>query len=261
MECAWCSSRDGAHALCFTKSKDGSAGLDKTKWTCAGDDERARVHLGGEVAVEARHAAALHHRERLLAHAHPHPRARSRSTGTGAWGRARGEGSGAAGCGGALRRLWGEVELRRAALLGIAMMAMNQFSGINTVMYYSATVLVGVGFSATDAVWMSAACCLAQVCGVIVSVLSMDRLGRRPTALRSVVGVAITLTADDGQGGRVTEAFDLQIQAFNSAPVVASPVADQTGTEDVAFTADAFGFMVVSEQRRSMRASAGRCAA
>lgn len=101
--------------------------------------------------------------------------------------------AGTPGCGGALRRLWGEASLRRAALLGIAMMAMNQFSGINTVMYYSATVLVGVGFSATDAVWMSAACCLAQVCGVVVSVLSMDRLGRRPTALRSVVGVAITL--------------------------------------------------------------------
>jgi len=101
--------------------------------------------------------------------------------------------AGTAGCSGALRRLWGEAPLRRASLLGIGMMAMNQFSGINTVMYYSATVLVGVGFSATDAVWMSAACCLAQVGGVVVSVLSMDRLGRRPTALRSVVGVAITL--------------------------------------------------------------------
>ena len=56
-----------------------------------------------------------------------------------------------------LRRLWTERELRRAVLLGIGLMALNQLSGINTVMYYSATVLVGAGFSARVAVWIERA--------------------------------------------------------------------------------------------------------
>ena len=92
-----------------------------------------------------------------------------------------------------LRRLWTERELRRAALLGIGLMALNQLSGINTVMYYSATVLVGVGFSARVAVWIAAVSCLAQLLGVCLSVYTMDRHGRRRTALRSAVAVVVSL--------------------------------------------------------------------
>ena len=92
-----------------------------------------------------------------------------------------------------LRRLWTERELRRAALLGVGLMALNQLSGINTVMYYSATVLVGVGFSARVAVWIAAVSCLAQLLGVCLSVYTMDRHGRRRTALRSAVAVVVSL--------------------------------------------------------------------
>lgn len=41
--------------------------------------------------------------------------------------------------------------------------------------------------------WLAALCCLAQVVGVVISLLSMDRIGRRATALRSCVGVFIAL--------------------------------------------------------------------
>ena len=92
-----------------------------------------------------------------------------------------------------LRRLWTERELRRAVLLGIGLMALNQLSGINTVMYYSATVLVGAGFSARVAVWIAAVSCLAQLLGVCLSVYTMDRHGRRLTALRSAAAVTISL--------------------------------------------------------------------
>eukprot|EP00932_Pfiesteria_piscicida_P014769 SRR837773.26640.p1 GENE.SRR837773.26640~~SRR837773.26640.p1 ORF type:complete len:115 (-),score=15.90 SRR837773.26640:7-351(-) len=74
-------------------------------------------------------------------------------------------------------------------------MAMNQLSGINTVMYYSTTILVEAGFSRHASLWLAALCCAAQLLGVGVSVASMDTAGRRSTALRSCVGVVITLSS------------------------------------------------------------------
>ena len=54
-------------------------------------------------------------------------------------------------------------------------------------------MLVGVGFSARVAVWIAAVSCLAQLLGVCLSVYTMDRHGRRRTALRSAVAVVISL--------------------------------------------------------------------
>merc|ERR1740121_2514386 len=89
--------------------------------------------------------------------------------------------------------IWGTKEVRRAAVLGIGLMAMNQLSGINTVMYYSTTILIQAGFSKDASIWLAALCCLAQLIGVCISVVSMDTAGRRTTALRSCGGVIVML--------------------------------------------------------------------
>lgn len=62
-------------------------------------------------------------------------------------------------------------------------------------MYYSATILVNAGFTREVAVWLAAGCNLAQLIGVCISVYSMDRAGRRKTALRSTAGVVLTLVS------------------------------------------------------------------
>ncbi len=48
--------------------------------------------------------------------------------------------------------------------------------------------------------------------------------------------VTVTVVATDAGGLSASDAFDLTIGAVNDAPVVAAPLADQTGTEDTAFS-------------------------
>ena len=93
-----------------------------------------------------------------------------------------------------LGALWSEPPLRRAALLGLLLMALNQLSGINTIMYYSSTIFErSHGYRV--ALWLAAAANLAQLLGVLIALYTIDRQGRRLTALRSCALVAVTLAA------------------------------------------------------------------
>ena len=47
--------------------------------------------------------------------------------------------------------------------------------------------------------------------------------------------ISIEVTADDGNGGTVTDTFDIVVANTNDAPTVANPIADQGATEDAAF--------------------------
>ena len=97
----------------------------------------------------------------------------------------------------AVRELWTSKSLRRAAFLGIGLQLINQLSGINTVMYYSATILRSyAGFERAQAIWIALVCALAQFMGTIVSAFTMD-YGRRRTMLRSaglVIGSLVMLS-------------------------------------------------------------------
>jgi hypothetical protein len=57
------------------------------------------------------------------------------------------------------------------------------------------------------------------------------------TPTNNDVGViSVDLTANDGNGGLVTDTFNITIANTNDAPAVINPIVDQTATEDVAFT-------------------------
>ncbi|MFL0682803.1 MAG: Ig-like domain-containing protein [Algoriphagus aquaeductus] len=67
------------------------------------------------------------------------------------------------------------------------------------------------------------------------------------TPTNSDVGtVSITVTADDGNGGTVTDTFDITVINVNDAPTVANPIADQFATEDIAFNFQ-FGLNVFND--------------
>lgn len=85
-----------------------------------------------------------------------------------------------------------EAPLRRSMLLGILLMGLNQLSGINTVMYYSASIFEA-RYGIEVSVWLAAACDCAQLVGVLISLATIDSHGRRLTGLRSAGLVTLSL--------------------------------------------------------------------
>jgi len=87
---------------------------------------------------------------------------------------------------------------RRALILGCGIMVLQQLSGINTVMYYAASIYEMSGFDEQKAIWLSGFTALAQVTGVLVSLHLIEKKGRRPLVLFSLFFVTLSLI---GLGG------------------------------------------------------------
>mmetsp|Transcript_57403 Transcript_57403/g.159779 ORF Transcript_57403/g.159779 Transcript_57403/m.159779 type:complete len:522 (-) Transcript_57403:71-1636(-) len=100
-----------------------------------------------------------------------------------------------------------DPRVRRALLLGAGLQFLQQWCGINTIMYYGATVLQRAGpaydirstncFSAENRrdVMVTIFFAAAQAAGILGSWFMVDRYGRRPLVLVSLLGVAVSLTA------------------------------------------------------------------
>lgn len=135
---------------------------------------------------------------------------------------------------------------RRALFLGCGMMILQQLSGINTVMYYAASIYEMSGFEGEGsfliifhlfarqnneltilytiialeetAVWLSGYTALAQVTGVIISIHLIEKKGRRPLVLSSLIFVTLSLI---GLGA------SFYLSRINSEPV-SDPSVDQS---------------------------------
>eukprot|EP00586_Coscinodiscus_wailesii_P018380 CAMPEP_0172497176 /NCGR_PEP_ID=MMETSP1066-20121228/96263_1 /TAXON_ID=671091 /ORGANISM="Coscinodiscus wailesii, Strain CCMP2513" /LENGTH=805 /DNA_ID=CAMNT_0013269803 /DNA_START=47 /DNA_END=2464 /DNA_ORIENTATION=+ len=82
---------------------------------------------------------------------------------------------------------------RRALVLGCGLMLLQQLSGINTVMYYAASIYEMSQFNEITSIWLSGFTALAQVLGVFLSIFLIDRAGRRCLVLTSLILVTISL--------------------------------------------------------------------
>ena len=84
--------------------------------------------------------------------------------------------------------------LRRALMIGCALQMFQQISGINTVMYYSATIIQMSGVhNKSTAVWLASATAAVNFIFTFVGLVLVERIGRRLLTLYSLGGVVISL--------------------------------------------------------------------
>ncbi|OQR83334.1 proton myo-inositol cotransporter [Achlya hypogyna] len=95
---------------------------------------------------------------------------------------------------GSWHELYRSVSVRRALVLGCALQALQQFCGINTVMYYGVSIIKMAGFANnTTAVWLGTIVAFSNFLFTFVGIYLVDRMGRRPLTLLSLVGVVVSL--------------------------------------------------------------------
>jgi len=105
-------------------------------------------------------------------------------------------------CGGGLDEVRRTPHLRATFRLGLGLMVLQQFSGVNTIMYYGAAILIMCGFEERNSVALTAVLALAQGLGIVISLPLWEKVGRRklliPSALSAslaMAGVALAFSA------------------------------------------------------------------
>jgi len=97
---------------------------------------------------------------------------------------------------GFVRKVWemlNDQPTRRALIVGCGIMALQQLVGINTVTYYAATIFEDAGYSELNSIWLSGFTSIAKIVGVAISVYLVEREGRRPLILSSLILLAFGL--------------------------------------------------------------------
>ncbi|KAJ8755417.1 hypothetical protein K2173_019215 [Erythroxylum novogranatense] len=90
--------------------------------------------------------------------------------------------------------LFKSKEIRLAFLAGAGLQAFQQFTGINTVMYYSPTIVQMAGFNSNQlALLLSLIVAAMNAIGTVVGIYLIDHFGRKKLALSSLAGVIASL--------------------------------------------------------------------
>jgi SP family galactose:H+ symporter-like MFS transporter len=83
--------------------------------------------------------------------------------------------------------------LRAAVAVSVTLAVLQQFVGINTIMYYAPTIMENTGLSASNSILYSVFIGVINLATTIVSIRLVDRVGRRPLLLVSLGGMLVTL--------------------------------------------------------------------
>ena len=83
---------------------------------------------------------------------------------------------------------------RRALLIACGLMAFQQLSGINTILYYVATIIQMSGVkNKSTAVWLGVAAAFTSFIFTSITIFTVERLGRRKLLLTTTAGVFLAL--------------------------------------------------------------------
>ncbi|HIY42668.1 MAG TPA: sugar porter family MFS transporter [Candidatus Nocardiopsis merdipullorum] len=93
---------------------------------------------------------------------------------------------------GGLRELFHGTALA-AFVVAVMLAALQQLAGINTILYYAPTIMSQAGLSASNAIYYSIFIGVVNVAVTVLSLYLVDRIGRRPLLLGSLVGMAVTI--------------------------------------------------------------------
>ncbi|CAK4085127.1 unnamed protein product [Aphanomyces euteiches] len=89
--------------------------------------------------------------------------------------------------------------VRRALLVGCVLQMLQQFCGINTVMYYGVSIIHMAGFTNNQtAIWLGAVVACSNFLFTFVGIYLVDRIGRRALTLGSLAGVVLMLAVLGG---------------------------------------------------------------
>ncbi len=83
--------------------------------------------------------------------------------------------------------------IRRLVWVGIGLATLQQLVGINVVFYYGAVLWQSVGFTEADALLINVLSGGLSIAAVTLTVLLVDRIGRKPILLVGSIGMAVTL--------------------------------------------------------------------
>eukprot|EP01138_Halocafeteria_seosinensis_P002679 gb/GECG01002739.1/.p1 GENE.gb/GECG01002739.1/~~gb/GECG01002739.1/.p1 ORF type:complete len:638 (+),score=62.82 gb/GECG01002739.1/:1-1914(+) len=83
--------------------------------------------------------------------------------------------------------------IRRAFIVGCTLQLLQQSAGINTVMYYSGTILHNAGFESRTAIWLTAVVAFANFSFSGLGLRFVETQGRRRLTLASIAGVTVSL--------------------------------------------------------------------
>jgi len=91
---------------------------------------------------------------------------------------------------------WEELlrkKYRFVLMINVALNTLQQFTGVNVVIYFSGTILRKAGFDDDTAVLISALIAIPQIFLIFLSLWVIDRAGRRPVLIGGLCGVILAL--------------------------------------------------------------------
>jgi sugar porter (SP) family MFS transporter len=83
--------------------------------------------------------------------------------------------------------------LRPMLIIGIGLAVIQQAVGVNTVVYFSPTILTYTGLHASDAIAQALSVGITNVVFTIIAVLLLDRVGRRALLIAGTIGLTVAL--------------------------------------------------------------------
>ncbi|NGN64254.1 sugar porter family MFS transporter [Streptomyces sp. A7024] len=84
-------------------------------------------------------------------------------------------------------------DVRPALIVGLTLAAVQQFGGINTIIYYAPTIIEKTGLNASNSILYSVCIGVINLAMTIVAIRLVDKAGRRPMILVSLAVMAVSV--------------------------------------------------------------------